>query len=238
MKMKNKYEILLGVIDDALEYRRPFGIKTLHIPIYHEKLLSEGLDDQDIKLGFERMAQGRVVLKKIHMFAPHAPQPTYPKRPNFVSSPDKDYDKPVYILEIDTEKFDAIAPKPDGDEKETIENTTKPKISLKSMGIKYDDDKALLYIGTQNCQIPPYKNEHFLCRAMYEYRASEPIDWSKIYEGIVGYYKAFFGKPPATRENWRVVYDAMDALNKRIKEVCNTDDELFTWQEKTIKRNY
>ena len=54
----------------------------------------------------------------------------------------------------------------------------------------------------------------------------------EFYEKMTGYYEAYYGKPSATRANWRVVYDTMDALNKRIKEVVNTDDELFIWQEK------
>jgi hypothetical protein len=111
-------------------------------------------------------------------------------------------------------------------------------VELKTLGIKYDDEKAILEIGSQKCQIPPYKNEHYLCRAMYEHAVNEPIDWSAIYEKMTGYYEVFYGKPPETRENWRLVYDAMEALNKRVKELTGTEDNLFGWQEKTIKRNY
>ncbi len=111
-------------------------------------------------------------------------------------------------------------------------------VELKTLGVKYNDEKAILEIGSQKCQIPPYKNEHYLCRAMYEHGVSEPIDWSSIYQKMTGYYEAYYGKPQNSRENWRIVYDAVDALNKRIKEIANTNDDLFTWQEKTIKRNY
>lgn len=124
-------------------------------------------------------------------------------------------------------------------EENVISQTLKNKKNdLKSAEIKYDDDNATLEIGNKKCQIPPYKNEHYFCRAMYEHGTNEPIDWSGIYEKMTGYYEAYYGKPSATRANWRVVYDTMDALNKRIKEVVNTDDELFIWQEKTVKRNY
>lgn len=114
----------------------------------------------------------------------------------------------------------------------------KAKNNLKSAEIRYVDNEAVLEIGSQRCQIPPYKNEHYFCRAMYEHGVNEPIDWSTIYEKITGYYKDFYGEPSKTRENWRVVYDAMEALNNRIKKCMATNDDLFTWQEKTIKRNY
>jgi len=107
----------------------------------------------------------------------------------------------------------------------------KEKIQLRTAEIKYDDDKATLNINGQKCSIPPYKNEHYLCRAMYEHAIGEPIDWSLIYEKMNG-------EDPKDKEKWRTVYDAMQALNKRIKDGVNADDDLFTWQEKTVKRNF
>lgn len=112
------------------------------------------------------------------------------------------------------------------------------KISLKSVKIIYNDNEVVLKIENQKCQLPPYKNEHYFCRAMYEYDVNEPVDWSIIYEKMTGYYENYYGKPQKIRENWRLVYDTMAALNKRIKKVANTDDDLFTWQEKTVRRNY
>jgi len=110
--------------------------------------------------------------------------------------------------------------------------------NLEPEKINYDDNTAIIKVGDKKCQIPPYKNEHFFCRAMYEHGINEPIDWSIVYEKMTGYYEDWFGKPLNKRENWRIVYDATEALNNRIKDCINTDDDLFTWQEKTIKRNY
>lgn len=107
----------------------------------------------------------------------------------------------------------------------------KEKVKLSASEIKYDDDKATLSVSGQKCSIPPYKNEHYLCRAMYEHAIGEPIDWSLIYEKMNG-------EEPKNKEKWRTVYDAMQALNERIKEGINTDDDLFTWQEKAVKRNF
>lgn len=114
----------------------------------------------------------------------------------------------------------------------------KQKVKLGSEEIKFNDEKAIIEIGNKKCPLPPYKNEHYFCRAVFEYPVNEPIDWSIIYEKMTGYYETYYGKPPEIRENWRLVYDTMRAVNERIKEIINTDDNLFTWQEKTLKRNY
>jgi hypothetical protein len=126
----------------------------------------------------------------------------------------------------------------DSQNKNSFETKSLKKIRLGYQGIEFDDDKATIIIGKQNVALPAYKNEHYLCRAMYEYGVNEVVDWSLIYQKMTGYYEASYGKPQNSRENWRIVYDAMNALNKRVKEAVNTNDDLFTWQEKTIKRNY
>jgi len=122
--------------------------------------------------------------------------------------------------------------------KEPKEKQSFRKISLKSVQISYDDDEPAIKIGKQNVALPPYKNDHYFCRTIFEHTANEPVDWSVLYEKMTGYYKAYYGKPQQTRENWRLVYDAMRSVNTRVKELLKTEDNLFTWQEKTIKRNY
>jgi len=100
---------------------------------------------------------------------------------------------------------------------------------------EFIDDEAIIKIGDKKCQLPPYKNEHFFCRALYEYPINEPVDWSIIYEKITGYWEKYFGKPKNWRKNWRIVYDTMKRVNKRVGEVLGIK-ELFKWKNKTIKR--
>jgi hypothetical protein len=97
------------------------------------------------------------------------------------------------------------------------------------------DNEVLIKFENKKCSLPPFKNEHFFCRATYEYPINEPVDWSIIYEKMTGYYEQYYGKPQNKRENWRIVYDAMEALNKRVKEVLGIE-KLFTWKEKTVQR--
>ena len=122
--------------------------------------------------------------------------------------------------------------------KEKGENADYLKLKLKDKDIKFEDDKARLLIEGRIVELPPYKNEHYFCRAVFEYNANEPIDWSIIYEKVTGYYENFFGKPSPSKRNWRIIYDVLTNLNKRIKETINTNDDLFVWQEKTVKRQY
>jgi hypothetical protein len=105
------------------------------------------------------------------------------------------------------------------------------KTSLKSVQINYNDDEPAINVGNKKVSLPPYKNEHYLCREMFERKINESVDWSIIYEKMTG-------EESTDKENWRTVYDAMNALNKRIQEICNTDNSLFTWRGKMIKRNY
>lgn len=112
------------------------------------------------------------------------------------------------------------------------------KTTLAGLDITFDDDKAQLLIGKKVCQLPPTKNGHYLCRAMFEHPAETPVDWSIIYEKMNGYYEHYYGKPFGNRAQWRSVYDTMLGVNDVVKEVVNTDDDLFTWSEKTIRRNH
>lgn len=113
-----------------------------------------------------------------------------------------------------------------------IKKVSKSKVKLKSVEIKFDDDKAIIKIGNQDCQLPPFKNEHSFCRAMFQFPIKEFADWSIIYEK----YEGKESNDP--KKNKRTIQDAMYAVNKRIKGVINTSDDLFTWEEKSIKRNY
>jgi len=111
-------------------------------------------------------------------------------------------------------------------------------ISLKDKEIKYDDKEARILIGDITCQLPPYKNEHYLCEVMFKKKVNKPIDWSVVYEKMSGDYEKHYGKTPKTREHWRTVYDTMIRINDRIKKDLYTTDNLFSWQELTIKRNF
>lgn len=113
----------------------------------------------------------------------------------------------------------------------------KVKIDLKSAKITFNDEEAVIKIGNQKCQLPPFKNEHYFCRAMFQFPIKEFVDWSTIYEKYEG-MESKNKMPSNPKKDKRTIQDAMYAINKRIKEVISTGDNLFTWKEKSIKRNY
>ena len=133
------------------------------------------------------------------------------------------FDDDNFELEIDRERFEKFY-------KKHFQEIKPP-----TGKVEFSDDEAVLKLGDKKCALPPYKNEHFFCRATFEHQINEPIDWSIIYEKMTGYYEDHFGKSKDTRQNQRLVYDAMEAINKRAKELLDIE-KLFVWQEKTIKR--
>ena len=102
--------------------------------------------------------------------------------------------------------------------------------------LAFDDDEAQLKVGDKLCQLPPFKNEHFFCRAIFEYPKNEPVDWSVIYGKMTGNDQNKQSDGNTTTSEKRSVYDTMNALNKRVMEVANTDDKLFIWSQRTVTR--
>ncbi len=109
------------------------------------------------------------------------------------------------------------------------------KINLSGNTILFDDDKAKIIIGNKECQLPAYKNEHYFCRAIWQHPVNEFVDWSIVFENMD---KTLNSNKKGTEKDKRSVQDTLYAVNKRIKDVIHTEDDLFAWKEKSIKRNY
>jgi hypothetical protein len=111
---------------------------------------------------------------------------------------------------------------------ERVEN----KLKLSSQKITFDDNKAEISADDRPCSLPAFKNEHYFCRVMFGYPADELVDWSVVYEKMTA------SEPANEKKGLRTVQDTMYAINNRIKAVLNTENELFSWQNKCIKRNF
>jgi hypothetical protein len=98
----------------------------------------------------------------------------------------------------------------------------------KKSSSKFFDNEVILEVDGFRIQLPPYKNEHFFCRAIFEYSLNEPVDWEPICEKMTGLFSG------DSKLSWRKVYDTMESINKRIKEKGLS--KLFIWQEKSVKR--
>ncbi len=117
------------------------------------------------------------------------------------------------------------------------ESSEETDITPKQSGgsVKFIDKEAVLVMGNKKCSLPPFKNEHFLCRAMFKHAKGKPVDWSEVYEMITGYYTDSYGKPPKTKENYHSVYDPVQQINERVKKDLGIE-KLFGWREMTITR--
>jgi len=101
--------------------------------------------------------------------------------------------------------------------------------------IKFLEEKAQIKYGGKTCSLPPYRNEYYLCKMMFEYPAHEPVSWDLIYDRMQG---TDIEDPSAKKDKWRVVYDAVRAINGRLKETIGLKNNLFEWQDRTVRRKY
>ena len=88
-------------------------------------------------------------------------------------------------------------------------------------------------IGKISIALPPFKNEHYLCRVIFKRAIHQPIDWSLIYKEMTEDDEEITEK-----KNARMVQDAVYRLNERIKKEVNTDDGFFSWRNKSVIRNF
>ena len=112
-------------------------------------------------------------------------------------------------------------------------NETKDKIKLARRSIKFEDAEAHILIGETSVALPPFQNEHCLCRVVFKRKIHEPVDWSLIYKEMTG-----DSEEVADKKKMRTVQDAMYGLNDRIKKELDTDDNLLSWKNKSISRNF
>jgi hypothetical protein len=102
----------------------------------------------------------------------------------------------------------------------------------------FDDKEPAILIGEARIPIPPFQNEHYFCRAMFKKKVRSAVDWSIIYEKIQENYHSEYGKPLKIRDNWRPIYDTMIRINNRIKSELKITNDLFSWKDLTVKRNF
>jgi hypothetical protein len=108
------------------------------------------------------------------------------------------------------------------------------RVNDKKLISNFENEKGTITINDNKITLPYGKNEHCFCRVMFNSKVQVPVDWSEVFEEMTG--KDFATDNVKTNE--RSVYDTYLAINNRVKENSNIVQELFTWKDKTIKRNY
>lgn len=188
--------------------------KDGEIQLYPPELLALGIDGLKAERMIDELSKLKAILQKRIAFAPNKVQSTIPKQADFSSVANNTYSIPVFLLRVDEERVQEVLGE-----------------NLKS---SFDDNGAEIRIGGQIISLPPSTNEHCLCRVMFKRSTNEFIDWSEIYEEMTG--DNVFKDTNKTKMKWRMVYDAMEAVNGKVKE--QTNSPLFEWREKMIRRLY
>lgn len=211
MNMPSVIQDVIAVINQKLELS-PKSDRTLSISLWDfQDSKGNTIPKDDLHKALRRLEEDQVI--KL-LFTDH-----------FSRSWRKAGDKVEF--EIDRKKLEDFI-REDTSEIEATTRTPEGKL-------KFVDKEAVLVMGDKKCSLPPYKNEHFLCRAMFKHAKGKPVDWSEVYETITGYYRESYGKPPKTKENYHRVYDPVQQINQRVKKDLGIE-KLFDWREMTITR--
>ncbi|HRH55419.1 MAG TPA: hypothetical protein PK609_00960 [Candidatus Paceibacterota bacterium] len=115
------------------------------------------------------------------------------------------------------------------------------KVTLAGSVVRFDDKAANIIIGNTFVHLAPTKNQHDLARVAFSHGIGEIIQWSEVYEVYDPRGSDTREEGPGRRtpqQESQTVKDAIYALNKRIKKELNTDEDLITWQKKTLRRNF
>jgi len=118
------------------------------------------------------------------------------------------------------------------------EQEEKRRVKLSDFDISFDDETAILHVGSYiKAQFPSHKNEHLLLRHMFSCRKGEGIDWEQVYEAVSGVPQNKTNKDDIEKLK-KKVRDTVNAINKRVSEVCGTDSKLITMQGNALIRYY
>ena len=116
-------------------------------------------------------------------------------------------------------------------------STGPAKTSLVSKRIIFSNEKGLLSFDGRKCTFPPYKNEHCLCRVMFEHPVGQPVDSSVISLEVFG-DDAPENDPRRREAKLRAIKDTVYAVNRRVRIAFNTNDNLLSWKGRTVTRNF
>lgn len=121
-------------------------------------------------------------------------------------------------------------------EGELNRRVTLRNIVLKDKVITFDEVTSVISVGERTCRLPLGRNEFYIASmAIGGAAIGEPVEAMDIYERMTG---TPFDQVPSTQDALKVVSSAMHALNERVRINIKTSDDLLTWKNKAISRNY
>ena len=124
---------------------------------------------------------------------------------------------------------------------EFFESILQYPIRLSEHKVQFDNKKGIVTVNGRNVVLPIDKNEHALCTVMFDTNnpVGIPVDWTVVYDGITEVDPISTNASKKKMDAWtRSIRDTMNAVNERVQKDLNTKDELFSWTEKSVKRNF
>lgn len=123
-------------------------------------------------------------------------------------------------------------PEPESSAAEQIKNG-----NLKNEVVVFDDETHSIKTESgKESVLPPFKNEHYFCRIMFDQPKNKPMDWQDIFEKMNGFDHKPQGRNAKNDE--KSVKDTMYAVNNRIRKDFQANDALFSWKNRNIERNF
>lgn len=98
----------------------------------------------------------------------------------------------------------------------------------------YDEQTCILTInGKMKIKLPIYENEASLCRVLFcEHKKNEPVEFEELHEVMTGSTEI----NKLSDQEFRTIYDAMRAVNRRVRKEANVDENMLERRNKCIVR--
>jgi hypothetical protein len=195
----NNLEIIIKHTKNPIDYK--------HLKITDEVFLNNSLE---LRMNSLKYLKNNEIIKKYEIV-------------EYCENSDGEYYENIIKIIIDTKKFNNFYHEISQiwlNKKDNITNDYH-----ESDSVEFFEDESCLVINGNKCALPPFKNEYFLCKAMFIYQRNEPVDWSIIAESMDKY-------SPTKK---KAIYDTINRINKRVKGVLGID-KLFACKNNAIMR--
>jgi hypothetical protein len=150
-------------------------------------------------------------------------------------------------MHLDPKYWPVVECKPKKDCKNTLsafkkryeKDTTQPKGgSLSGMKVAYNNVARELTVGDVIMTLPPNTNQSTFCEYMFRENPKEAVGWSDVAEYMLGKQNKASNLFKIRGKEWWVVYNAMRAVNMIVKKRAGVSENLFTFKNIVIFRNY
>jgi len=95
-------------------------------------------------------------------------------------------------------------------------------------------EKGLILFEDKKCKIPHNTKQYDLCKIMFGKAINERVSWHEIADAWKGYSIGLYkGTDQIKKEEWREVYDAVNAVNKKVKQKLQIK-RLFQYKDKSV----